>query len=92
MTMVIMPWKIKDYDATGIMPPSLDHMGFKVESLAKFKEDVERISGRNPYLAPFPLDYSPEARARKALFEKSCPLCQYHFCDFEAVMLGASEG
>jgi hypothetical protein len=74
------------------MPPSLDHMGFKVESLAKFKEDVERISSRNPYLAPFPLDYSPEARARKALFEKSCPLCQYHFCDFEAVMLGASEG
>ena len=92
MTMVIMPWKIKDYDATGIMPPSLDHMGFKVESLAKFKEDVERISSRNPYLAPFPLDYNPEARARKALFERSCPLCQYHFCDFEAVMLGASEG
>ena len=91
MTMVIMPWQIKDYDATGIMPPSLDHMGFKTESLEKFKADVARIKTRNPYLAPFPTDYGPEIKARMALFERSCPLCQYHFSDIEGVLLGASE-
>jgi catechol 2,3-dioxygenase-like lactoylglutathione lyase family enzyme len=91
MTLVIIPWKIKDYDATGIMPPSLDHMGFKVESLEKFKADIERIKSRNPYLAPFPIDYGPEMKARTALFAKSCPLCQFHFSDFEGVLLGASE-
>ena len=91
MTMVVMPWKIKDYDATGIMPPSLDHMGFKVESLDKFKADVERIKSRNPYLAPFPMDYGPEIKARLALFERSCPLCRHHLSDREGVLLGVSE-
>ena len=91
MTMVIMPWRIADYEATGIMPPSLDHVGFKTESLEKFKADVERIKARNPYLAPFPIDYGPEARARAALFERSCPLCQHHLADIDGVFLGVSE-
>jgi hypothetical protein len=30
-------------------------------------------------------------KARTALFAKSCPLCQFHFSDFEGVLLGASE-
>jgi predicted enzyme related to lactoylglutathione lyase len=92
MTMVIMPWRIADYDATGIMPPSLDHIGFKTESLEKFKADVERIKARNPYLAPFSVDYGPEMRARTALFAKSCPMCQHHLADIEGVLLGVSEG
>lgn len=91
MTMVIMPWRIKDYEATGIMPPSLDHMGFKVESVDEFKADIGRIASRNPYLAPFSTDYGPEMRARMALFQQSCPLCQFRFADFEGVLLGASE-
>lgn len=91
MTMVVMPWRIKDYDATGIMPPSLDHMGFKVESLEKLKADIERVKSRNPYLAPFPIDYGPEIKARQALFEKSCPFCQHHLADIDGVLLGASE-
>ena len=46
---------------------SLDHMGFKVENLAKFKEDVERISSRNPYLAPLPARLQPGSpRTQKA--------------------------
>jgi predicted enzyme related to lactoylglutathione lyase len=92
MTMVIMPWNIMDYDATGIMPPSLDHMGFKVESMEKFKADVERLKARNPYIAPMSIDYGPEARARQALFRKSCPLCQHHMADIDGVLLGVSEG
>ncbi len=91
MTMVIMPWRIADYDATGIMPPSLDHLGFKTESIEKLKADIERISARNPYLAPFPVDFGAEMRARLALFQKSCPLCQFHLSDPDGVLIGASE-
>lgn len=91
MTMVIMPWRIHDYDATGIMPPSLDHIGFKTENLAGFKADLERLKARNPYLAPFPLDYGPEAKARLALFERSCPFCQHHLSDIDGVLLGVAE-
>ena len=60
MTMVIMPWKIKDYDATGIMPPSLDHMGFKVESLEKFKADSSDQKPQSSISRP-----SPSITARK---------------------------
>jgi predicted enzyme related to lactoylglutathione lyase len=91
MTMIVMPWRIADYEATGIMPPSLDHMGFKTENLAQFKEDAARVAARNPYLAPFSIDYGPEMRARKALFEKSCPYCQHHLADIDGVLLGVSE-
>jgi predicted enzyme related to lactoylglutathione lyase len=91
MTMVIMPWRIHDYDHTGIMPPSLDHIGFKAESLGGFKSDVERLKARNPFLAPFPVDYGPEAEARLALFERSCPFCQEHLADIDGVFLGVSE-
>ncbi len=92
MTLVIMPWNIMDYDATGIMPPSLDHMGFKVENMEKFKADVERLEARNPYIQPMSIDYGPEARARKKLFETSCPYCQYHMADVDGVLLGVHEG
>jgi len=90
MTMVIMPWRIKDYAATGIMPPSLDHIGFRTESVETFKGDVAELAARNPYLAPFPVDNGPEAKARLALFQKSCPFCEYHLADNEGVLLGVS--
>lgn len=91
MTMVIMPWRIHDYDGTEIMPPSLDHIGFKTQSIAGFKSEVERLTARNPYLAPFSVDYGPEARARLALFERSCPFCQHHLADIDGVLLGVAE-
>jgi predicted enzyme related to lactoylglutathione lyase len=91
MTMVIMPWHITDYDGTGISSPALDHMGFKVESLAKFAAEVERVSGTNPSLAPEPVGLGPEGKARLDLAKRSCPLCQHHLSDTDGVMLGVSE-
>lgn len=91
MTMIIMPWRIMDYDATGIMPPSLDHIGFVTESLEKFKADEAALTARNPYLSPFPIEYGPEGKARTALFKKNCPFCEYHLSDNEGVLLGVSE-
>src|ERR1700689_2638390 len=45
MTLVIMPWDITDYDGTGIITAGMDHIGFKVESVEKLQEDVERVAG-----------------------------------------------
>ena len=42
ITMVVMPWAITDYDGTGIVSPSMDHIGFQVENLETFKADVLR--------------------------------------------------
>jgi len=91
ITLVIMPWHITDYDGTGISSPALDHLGFVVESVAKFNEDVERIAGANPMLAPQPVGAGPEGKARLELAKRSCPLCQLHLADIDGVLLSVAE-
>ena len=91
VTMVLMPWHITDFDGTGISPPSVDHMGFAVESVEKFQADVERIGGNNPDLAPMRIDGGPEGKARLALQKRSCPMCQHHLADIDGVLLSVAE-
>jgi hypothetical protein len=53
VTMVLAPWKIQDYYGTEHKGPGLDHIGFKVENLNAFKNDVEILAKADPeYLAP----------------------------------------
>jgi predicted enzyme related to lactoylglutathione lyase len=91
VTMVIMPWRITDYEGTGIVSPALDHIGFTVESLETFRADLERIAGDNPLLSPGPVGAGPEGKARLALAERSCPLCRYHLADVDGIFLSANE-
>ena len=71
VTLVVAPWKIADYAGTGIERPALDHLGFAVDSLEKFQENLERVAGRNPALAPFPMKRNGEGEARLKLLQ-SC--------------------
>lgn len=91
LTIVIMPWHITDYEGTGIVSPALDHIGFTVESLAKFRGDVERVASDNPRLSPIPVGSGPEGKARLELAERSCPLCLHHLSDVDGIFLSASE-
>src|ERR1700758_4406816 len=91
MTLVIMPWDITDYDATGIITAGMDHIGFKVESVAKLKEDVERIAANNPLLAPAPVGTGAEGKKLLDLFRRSCPLGQHHLADCDGVLLDVAE-
>jgi hypothetical protein len=91
ITMVVMPWAITDYDGTGIVSASMDHIGFHVENLDAFKADVERVGGANPYLAPSMLQGGPEDRARMELARRSCPLCEHHLVDVDGILISASE-
>jgi catechol 2,3-dioxygenase-like lactoylglutathione lyase family enzyme len=52
ITLVLAPWRLSDYEGGGIERPALDHFGFVVEDIAEFAEDLSRVSGRNPHLAP----------------------------------------
>ena len=87
MTLVIMPWDITDYDGTGIITAGMDHIGFKVESVDKLKEDVERIAADNPLLAPAPLGTGAEGKALLELFRRSCPLGQHQMADCDGVLI-----
>lgn len=90
VTLVLMPWHITDYAGTGIVSPSMDHIGFTVESIAKLKSDVERVSGENPLLAPLQLG-GPEGRARLELAQRSCPLGQHYLADPDGVLVAVAE-
>ncbi|HYZ15607.1 MAG TPA: VOC family protein [Candidatus Acidoferrum sp.] len=91
VTIVIMPWRITDYDGTGIVSPSLDHIGFTVERMETFRADLETIAGDNPRLAPFPFGTGSEGIARLELARRSCPLCGEHLADVDGVILAAAE-
>jgi predicted enzyme related to lactoylglutathione lyase len=90
ITMVVMPWQISDYAGTAIQAPCVDHLGFTVESVEKFREDLDRISNKNPQFAPYPLGAAPESKTRLELAKRSCPLCEHILADPEAVLLSVS--
>ncbi len=87
MTLVIMPWDITDYDATGIITPGMDHIGFKVESVETFKADVDRIVADNPRLAPNPVGTGKEGAALDKLFELSCAMGQHRLADPDGILI-----
>ena len=92
VTLVVMPWDITDYDATGIITMGMDHIGFKVESLDAFKSDVSRIAADNPRLSPAPLDTGAEGAALAKLFERSCPLGQHRLADPDGTLIDVAAG
>jgi catechol 2,3-dioxygenase-like lactoylglutathione lyase family enzyme len=88
--LVLAPWKISDYDGSGIERPALDHIGFEVDDLAAFQEDLERIATKNHHIAPSPVGAGPEGAARLELF-KRCRYGQFHLADPDGVLLDVSE-
>lgn len=71
VTLSILPWSIESFAGTSNVRPGPDHIGFKVESIAALKADIEDIAGLNFHFRPVPLGGSPEADSRKNLFAKS---------------------
>ncbi|MGH7248029.1 MAG: VOC family protein [Pseudomonadota bacterium] len=92
VTLVIMPWNITDYEGTGIITAGMDHVGFKVESVEKLKEDVDRLAADNPLLAPSPLGSGAEGKALLDRFRRSCPLGQHRTADCDGVLLDVAGG
>jgi catechol 2,3-dioxygenase-like lactoylglutathione lyase family enzyme len=86
VTLVIMPWDITDYEGTGIITPGMDHIGFKVENIDAFKQDVDRIAADNPRLAPAPMT-GAEGKALERLFRRSCPLGQHQMADCDGILI-----
>lgn len=86
VTLILMPWSIKDYANTSVVGPGMDYIGFKVEDIAKFREDVENAIKANPLLAPAPVGLSAEGKARLEMFERSS-LGSFHIADPDGVLL-----
>ncbi len=86
MSIILLPWSIKNYANTGIVGPGMDYIGFKVENLEKFKKDVQEIADNNPLIAPSPVGSGPEGKARLEMLEASS-LGNWHIADPDGVLL-----
>lgn len=90
VTMSILPWKISDFDGTGIEQPALDHIGFRVPDIEAFKKHVETVGRINPHIAPRPIDFNDEGKARLALHKKSSH-GSYHLADPDGTLISVAE-
>ena len=86
---VILPWRISDYNGSGIERPALDHLGFEVESLDAFQNDLKTFQ-RNPDMRPKTFDTSDEGAVRKKLFERT-NLGACYMSDLDGVLIAVRE-
>ena len=91
VTLVIMPWRIKNFLGQSILPTGMDHIGFTVEDMQVFKADVEELIDRNPVMNPPPVGRGAEGAARLELLKKQCPIAEHFLSDPDYTMLAVRE-
>ena len=90
VTMSILPWKISDFDGSGIEQPAMDHIGFKVQNLNEFITKVEDLKTQNPHIAPRHISFNKEGEARLAL-QKRCPYGSYSIADPDGNLIDVAQ-
>jgi catechol 2,3-dioxygenase-like lactoylglutathione lyase family enzyme len=91
VTLMIMPWQIKNYLGQSILPTGMDHIGFSVESMDKFKEDLDDVVGINAVMNPIPVGKGKEGANRLDLLKKQCPIGEFFFSDPDYTMIAVRE-
>ncbi|HEY4135660.1 MAG TPA: VOC family protein [Alphaproteobacteria bacterium] len=93
VTLVVIPWRLSDFLGTGISARGMDHIGFRVESVAALKADIEQATARNPGFQPSSsvVGRGKEGGGRLTMFRKSCPLGCHHFADPDGLLLDVTE-
>lgn len=91
ITLVIMPWRIGDYEGTGIAPKGMDHIGFRVESVAALLRDIDQVTVKNYRFRPAALGTGKEGAERLAMFRRTCPLGCHHMADPDGILIDVLE-
>jgi len=89
VTLIVAPWRIADYAGSGIERPALEHLGFHVESVEAFKQDLDRLIEEDSTLTPHAFR-GDEGQVRLKLL-KTCGYGEFHFADPDGVLLEVSE-
>ena len=91
VTLALTPWKIQDYHGTEHRGPGLDHLGFKVESVEGFKQDLATLTGVDPeWMSPKTPILPSENEVVMSLLA-SCRYGQHQLCDPEGNLLDVFE-
>ena len=91
VTLLIMPWKIQNYTGQSILTSGMDHVGFTVENMDKFKEDLDEVVGVNPIMNPIPVGKGKESGNRLELLKQQCPIGEYFMSDPDHTMLAVRQ-
>ena len=91
VTLVIMPWRIRNFAGQSILPTGMDHVGFTVENLDQFKQDVEDAIGANPIMNPIPLGRGKEGAARLELAYRQAPYAQHFLSDPDFTLISVAQ-
>jgi catechol 2,3-dioxygenase-like lactoylglutathione lyase family enzyme len=90
VTLVIMPWRIRNFAGQSILPTGMDHFGFTVESVAKVKEDLEEAIDVNPIMNPVPLGRGKEGGARLEMARRQAPYADDFISDPDFTLVSIS--
>ena len=90
VTILFMPWDIRDYHGSGIVRPGPDHLGFRVDSIEAVKQRLQEVGDNNPHLRPLPLGAGNEGAARLKLLAR-CPCGSYQLSDPDGILVDLSE-
>lgn len=90
VTMSILPWKISDFNGSGIEQPAMDHIGFRVPDLDAFISRAENLANDNPHITPRAIGFNDEGKARLALL-KRCPYSAYSLADPDGNLIDVAE-
>lgn len=93
LTLVVIPWRLGDFEGTGISARGMDHIGFKVESIAALKADMEAVTERNFRFRPSNtvVGRGKEGAQRLVMFREACPLGCYHMADSDGLLIDVAE-
>jgi catechol 2,3-dioxygenase-like lactoylglutathione lyase family enzyme len=91
--LVIIPWRLGDFEKTGISARGLDHIGFKVESITALKSDIQRVTEKNYRFQPRTsiLGQGNEGMGRLEMFRNACPLGCHHMADSDGLLIDVRE-
>ena len=91
VTLALTPWKIEDYHGTEHRGPGLDHIGFKVESVEGFKQDLETVVSVDPeWMSPKTPILPSENEVVMGMLA-SCRYGQHQLCDPEGNLFDVFE-
>ena len=69
----------------------MDHVGFTVENMDKFKEDLDEVVGVNPVMNPIPVGQGKESGNRLELLKKQCPFGEFFTSDPDYTMISVRQ-
>lgn len=93
VTLVIIPWRLSDFENTGISARGVDHIGFRVESVEALKQDITRAIERNYRFQPNAsiVGKGKEGANRIEMFRRTCPLGCHHLADPDGLIIDVRE-